>query len=325
MGSRDDRALGVWLGQLSGDALGSQVEFASSVELQRRYPGGLDTMSASAVWKTMPGQPTDDSELAIELALALIESKPRFDIDHVARHYMRWMQSRPFDAGWTISQALSGPVDPGQSISQAIMARANPNSQANGALMRQSPLAIWGAVRSPHQAAECARLDAALTHPHAVCREASAVFVATLSEVIAHGLIAMDAYQYAIGFQRRHGREATVLYALEDATDKPPPISVHSGHVVLALHNAFYRILHCDSLKEVIVASVMLGGDTDTNAAIAGALAGGIYGAAAIPAEWRQAIDQCKPGVGSARPRPERYWPGSYQSLVRGLLNTIEN
>lgn len=42
----------------------------------------------------------------------------------------------------------------------------------------------------------------------------------------------------------------------------------------IAFQNAFFRLLHSSTLECGIVESVRAGGDTDTNAAIAGALLG---------------------------------------------------
>ena len=43
-------------------------------------------------------------------------------------------------------------------------------SKANGALMRVTPLAVWGHRLSDEQLADCARREAALTHPHTTCQ-----------------------------------------------------------------------------------------------------------------------------------------------------------
>jgi ADP-ribosyl-[dinitrogen reductase] hydrolase len=46
------------------------------------------------------------------------------------------------------------------------------------------------------------------------------------------------------------------------------------GWVLIALQNAFYHLAHADTAEEALVETVGAGGDTDTNAAIAGALLG---------------------------------------------------
>ena len=64
----------------------------------------------------------------------------------------------------------------------------------------------------------------------------------------------------------------------------------HIGWVLIALQSVFYQILHADSFKAALVDIVSAGGDTDTNAAIAGALLGLLYGVRAIPRKWITAV-----------------------------------
>jgi ADP-ribosyl-[dinitrogen reductase] hydrolase len=47
-----------------------------------------------------------------------------------------------------------------------------------------------------------------------------------------------------------------------------------------------------DSFEDAVVAAANLGGDADTNAAIAGALAGARFGAGAIPERWLEQLHQ---------------------------------
>ena len=47
--------------------------------------------------------------------------------------------------------------------------------------------------------------------------------------------------------------------------------------------------------------TVMRGGDTDTNAAIAGALLGAVYGRNALPRQWIEKILSCRPSEGVPR------------------------
>jgi ethanolamine transporter EutH len=52
-----NRAQGCWLGQLTGDALGSLVEFQSPVETRRLYPEGVRYLADGGTWGTIAGQP----------------------------------------------------------------------------------------------------------------------------------------------------------------------------------------------------------------------------------------------------------------------------
>jgi hypothetical protein len=67
----------------------------------------------------------------------------------------------------------------------------------------------------------------------------------------------------------------------------------------------------------------MRGGDTDTNAAICGALLGAVWGRNAIPAQWTEGVMNYRPAAGQPhvpRPRPECFWPVDALALVEGLI-----
>ena len=52
------------------------------------------------------------------------------------------------------------------------------------------------------------------------------------------------------------------------------------------LEAALWCLLTTDTYRDCVLKAVNLGGDTDTIAAIAGGLAGALYGYDAIPKEW---------------------------------------
>jgi ADP-ribosylglycohydrolase len=115
-----------------------------------------------------------------------------------------------------------------------------------------------------------------------------------------------------------------VVETLEAAADAPPGnFSRQEGWVLIALRNAFFRLLHASSLEEGVVATVMAGGDTDTNGAIAGALLGAVHGHDAIPARWRNAVLSCRPAreYKTPRVRSEEYWPIDALELAERLLS----
>ena len=68
----------------------------------------------------------------------------------------------------------------------------------------------------------------------------------------------------------------------------------------------------------------MCGGDTDTNAAIAAALLGAVYGLEAIPDRWVDCVLNCRPKDGLTdvkHPRPQKYWPVDVLDVAEALLN----
>ena len=333
-----NRAQGCLLGQLAGDSLGALVEFQPSSEIATRYPdGGPRKLTEGGPHAITAGQPTDDSELALSLARNIV-ARGGFDLESATAAYAAWYHGwthslepascahgwcRPFDVGDTTSRALrSISVDDVRRGEAANRARSSASleSQANGALMRVSPLGVWGTFRERSAVAAAAREDASLTHPHALCQDASAVFAVTLAAAIRQGLDPQSAYAVAL----REAREPSVLSALKAAKLAPPKSCLsQQGWVLAALQNAFYRLLHASSFEEGVVGTVRCGGDTDTNAAIAGALLGAVYGRAAIPEQWQQMVLSARPLQGQPgihQPRPALFWANDALVLAERLL-----
>src|SRR5262245_47739854 len=90
------RALGALLGQATGDALGTTLEFESGSRIRARYPDGLREIVGGGPFGVKPGQITDDTELALALARSLAEVHT-WDADRVAARYLGWYRSGPFD------------------------------------------------------------------------------------------------------------------------------------------------------------------------------------------------------------------------------------
>jgi ADP-ribosylglycohydrolase len=186
--------------------------------------------------------------------------------------------------------------------------------------MRISPLGIFGAGRPDH-AAEWARLDSALTHPHSVCQDACSVFVTALARAVREGGDAHACLEVSVAA----AREEAVRDVLRAAERAPPEVFDDSrqGWVLLALQNAFYQSLHAPNVEEGLVDTVMRGGDTDTNGAIAGALLGAIHGRTGVPERWQKHVLVCRPGsegVACRHRRPPALWPSDALELAEDLL-----
>lgn len=320
------RAQGCLLGQLAGDSLGGLVEFQSAAEIRRMHPGGVRLLADGGTWTTLAGQPTDDSELALALARSIV-NRGAYDAEEAACAYAWWYRSNPFDIGNTTISAL-GPaaaaVRDGRSAGAAARNAARRDSQANGALMRASPLGILGGGTEERKAGEWAAQDASLTHPNPVCQHANRVFVETLAHAIRTGCGPAQIYRFAVETARQEGPPESVAEAVGRASSEPPQdYSRQMGWVLVALQNAFWQLLHADSLEDGVVRTVMAGGDTDTNAAIAGALLGAAHGRSAIPLKWLDRVLTCRPisGIGNVRhPRPEALWPVDALWLAERLV-----
>jgi ADP-ribosylglycohydrolase len=305
------KAQGALLGQIAGDSLGSLVEFKSPAEIKRIYPNGVRELADGGTFNTLAGQPTDDSEMALLLARSLV-AKNTYDSADVMRNYKYWLESKPFDCGITISGALLGQM--------------NPDSQANGALMRVSPIGIFGANYSLDQVAEWAEADAALTHPNPVCLQVNALYAMAISTAIREDINPQDLYERMLAWAEERKVEQTIIDVMKKAATEPPAnFMKQMGWVLIAFQNALYQLLNAPSLEEGIVDTVSQGGDTDTNAAIAGALLGAVFGREAIPEQWQKAVLNCKPQegrVGVYRPRPSCFWPMDVLELAEKIVRS---
>ncbi len=157
-----------------------------------------------------------------------------------------------------------------------------------------------------------------------VCQDANAVFVAAIASGIRTVEGPDDTYRQAIEAAERLKLCEPVLKCLREAKSQPPSdYLTQQGWVLVALQNAFYSLLHADSLERGIIDSVRRGGDTDTNGCIAGALLGAVWGGDAVPVRWLDRILSCRPieGLpGVRQPRSAFFWPTDALNIAEQLV-----
>lgn len=300
---RADAALGALLGALSGDASGATLEFLG----RRPSPEEVTTalsMVGGGVWGTAPGQVTDDGELTMALAQALVGTE-RYDRRRVAENYRRWYLSRPFDIGRATSNAL-GVGEPGNPELADVLAGAarhlNSESQANGSLMRASALGVWSARVDVEEASLAARSDAALTHPHPVCGWAGAAYVVAIRYLVLHPGDAEGAMATAVEVLRAPEAIDVLEWIGAARRGDLPSCHPNAGHVRIAFIHAFHHLNARTPYLSALRSTLSLGGDTDTNACIVGGLVGALHGARGIPEPMLRAVLECDTSLG--RPRP---------------------
>jgi ADP-ribosylglycohydrolase len=245
-----DRYTGCLLGVALGDALGAPYEF-------RHPPFEVAGEFRPGVFGTAPGHPTDDSTLAVACAEALLDEPGDFAAGYV-RRLLAW--------------AASGPPDIGNQTRRAVEAwRAghpppdDDAAQGNGSLMAVAPVALRFA-RDAGAARAAAAAFARLTHPSAAAAECNVTYVDMISAAL-------------------HGAGGDPPPAVPPPPGAGDPAGPKLGWCRLTLHLAS-RAAH-DAAEvgpfEALVRLVARGGDTDTNAAVAGGLLGAVHGTAAWP------------------------------------------
>ncbi len=273
-------ARGALLGLAVGDALGAPWEGCSPRAARAAVAAGLD-MTGGKGWA--PGEWTDDTAMALTLAESIVE-RGLLDVDDVGRRYIAWAATRPRDMGRATRHALVGARDAGEARARALALyeRGLP-AAGNGTVMRASPIGL--ATRDRGRAAAAARRDARLTHGDPRAHEASAALCAALV-ALAEGDDALTAAAAECDPAGPVGR--ALRLAAEDASAELARLAAgpEGGACWTALGIAFRALLHAPSFEEGVSFAVSLGGDTDTNAAVAGCLLGAREGARAIPDRW---------------------------------------
>jgi len=317
-----DLARGCLLGALIGDAIGARLEFLDRQPSKEDVEEAL-TMPGGGVWRVAPGQITDDGELTLALAQALA-GHSKYPAEGVARNYVRWYRSSPFDMGGTTSNALGGLVPTQAGLAARILKQSdtyNQESKANGGLMRQTGLGIWSANVPRQEAIEAARLDSQLTHPNLSCQWASVAYVMAIRHLLLNPGQCDQAFEAAwdsVVAESDDGA-AEVRAWLNDARDgKLPAFHPLDGFVRIAFTHAFFHLLQRSSYLEGLQAAIAGGGDTDTNACIVGGLLGALHGYSALPSAMVQTLLNCDTEKG--RPRPLWLQANSALELADALV-----
>ena len=271
-----DVARGALYGVAVADALGATLEFMSAAEIARRY-GTLRDIVGGGWLALRPGQVTDDTEMTLAVAEGIAE-QPDAPVEAVGRRFIEWLDTQPRDVGRTCAVALNyarrrGWADAARFAHDDLGGR----SAGNGSLMRSAYPGLWYADRA--QALRVAVELSRMTHYDPLASEACKLYTAAIWDMARGGVPARQALKAAFGGTRYQA--ALAGQARLDPT----------GFVVDTLNCALDAVARTSSLEDAIVRAVNLGGDADTVGAVAGGLAGAIYGYDSIPTRWREALD----------------------------------
>lgn len=285
------RIEGGLLGLLIGDALGVPYEFHPPEDLPARElleftaPEGFRRAHGSVA----PGTWSDDGAQALCLLASLLE-REQLDIGDFGRRMVNWFEwgylavdGHVFDVGIQTQAALAR-LAAGVEAAQA--GSRGERDNGNGSLMRVLPLALWHRG-SDQELIEDAMRSSQPTHGHLRSQLCCAVYCVWARRLL-EGVELRTAWAAAVAAIEAHvGELAKVELAAIDLHRAPG--GVGSGYVVDCLHSARLA-LEEPSYEGVVKAAVALGNDTDTTAAVAGGLAGIVFGTEGIPARWRQGL-----------------------------------
>lgn len=247
-----------------GDALGVPYEF------RPRGSFACTGMTGHGTHDQPAGTWSDDTSMTLATCDS-IRALGCVDVDDLREWFRAWINGGAY--------AIDGAVfDFGNTTAHALAEGhgcAGERDNGNGSLMRIAPLAFTDASDAD------IRAISAITHAHPVSMQACVDMVHVM-----RGLAVGRPTEEAVpGFQE-------LLGTPEDA--------IRSGGFVRDTYRAaLWCFASTSSYAACVLRAVNLGNDTDTTAAVAGALAGIVYGVDAIPAAWlatlrgRDLIEHC--------------------------------
>ena len=285
-----DRFRGCLLGLAAGDALGTTLEFKPPGTLQP-----IDDMIGGGPFDLQSGQWTDDTSMALCLAVSLIE-KGGFDPSDQMQRYVRWRDEgylsstgECFDIGNTVWSALSHYDE----TSEPYFGSDDPWSAGNGSLMRLAPVPMFFAA-DPAEAIDRSADSSRTTHgaEEAVdaCRYFAGLLVGALKGVSKETLLSVEYCPVENLWERSPLSEGIAEVANGSFKDREPPEIKGSGYVVKSLEAALWAFHESRGFRDGALLAANLGDDADTTAAIYGQIAGAYYGVGAIPPEWRMRL-----------------------------------
>jgi ADP-ribosyl-[dinitrogen reductase] hydrolase len=244
----NDQATGLWWGLFVGDAMGVPLEFTKANTGEQ-----VTTFTSGGYHKASKGEYSDDGAMALAIADAYI-SKGKFCGATIQQNFLDWMNdgkfgTRPGQPAWDIGMTVLGALNRVKETRYPYTGSADERSSGNGCIMRLAPCIIWNRNN----------LSAAIGESVA-------------QALLTHGSADSITYTAALAHELWEGKPLPEYDHLRDRPVK------NSGYVADTYASAWYSVLRTSSFKDAVVDAINRGGDADTVGAVAGMIAGRIYG-----------------------------------------------
>jgi ADP-ribosyl-[dinitrogen reductase] hydrolase len=323
-----ERSRGMLVGLAIGDALGAPVEFLPEPSDVYIKEMGDKIEHFHENYRAPKGVWTDDTEMALCIADSLLLNEGYNSYD-IMNRFCAWSEEgyRTYDGmpACDVGMQTQRAID--EYNSYPVLAKNYPKTESagNGAIMRLAPVVIANTflnkkyptlqdgfrkgklVVDPENddgeyidlkditpTIDMAILSCRETH-NSIAAEATTALFATMLYCALHGLpknhIASYCGRWIMNEEYDHfyldNSEKLINRALEKDGEK---LCNLGGYIVDAFTIALWGLMNFNNFKDGMMAVIRLGGDTDTNGAIYGQLAGAYYGYEAIPEEWRRNV-----------------------------------
>lgn len=274
-----DKLRGAILGLSTGDALGASYELRNAFPLSD-YNGNIyQPIKWQPRYKPVEysviGSVTDDTTMTIALYWSIIKNQ-NWVRDDVIKSYMDWANSGIKYLGKNTRALLHG-IKTIKGYNDRYNRIDLSNIQSNGSLMRAFPLFLLFSYLPEDQAYHRALDDTNLTNPNPVNRDATLIYL-TILRYIQQGTSSQEALPELVKMvQTEPIRDAIINAAVGLTRD----VKTNKGWVAHPIYFIIQAWMQADlgkSYSEIINWIILQGGDTDTNAAIAGSILGFYYG-----------------------------------------------
>ena len=283
----------VMFGHAVADALGVPVEFEARARLDA---APVTDMRGFGTYPYPAGCWSDDTSMSLAALDSLAGGRLNWTeiMDNFGAWYYRDAYTptgKLFDVGITCSRAIENYAAHGKSPQECGLTEDSANG--NGSLMRIHPFVLYLHARN-YLRIQTIHEASALTHGHKRSQIGCGIYAFVLRELLRNPEKAsvVRALRQAKKYYAVEPENCAydALYrmgaSLETCAATPREGIKSGGYVVHTLEAAIWCLLTTDSYRACVLKAVNLGEDTDTVAAVAGGLAGALYGYEAIPAQW---------------------------------------
>lgn len=316
------RCAGAMAGLAIGDALGMPVETMTPeaivkaigriTKFEAPLPGSLPCQQ-----NLLAGQTTDDTQLAQALAASILR-KNGIDMTDIAREHIKAAQKSTVGWGKATLNAVKQ-MEERARLNQPVVSLFEPKIDAgigcgNGVAMKIAPVAIWWTLNHMkswnfEDLFACVKNIGFLTHPD------PRASIAAFALAVPINLILRDRFSqpettldiiinevkkiediYSLNTADRFSRRLESLWPFLSRTADQLPfrntreLAKTTGTNCFALESVPFAIAmalrHNHDFQTGILETVNAGGDTDSTAAMAGAIIGAKVGLEGIPHEW---------------------------------------
>jgi poly(ADP-ribose) glycohydrolase ARH3 len=277
------------VGTAIGDALGA-----------RREGRGMSTREEIAALAEELKQLiyTDDTHMTIGMAESLIENAG-FNGEHMAQTFMKNYEAEPWRGYGPGPPVIFRMLKAGEAWYDAATRLYRGGSFGNGSAMRAAPVGLLYSCNL-EKLREVAYQSSSITHSHALGKEGAALqayAVALALNTPSDEDIDREAFLLTVGnfIQKQVYKEKVArIGELLGEQNRAKVVSVLGNGIEAprSVPTAIYCFLRQpQSYQDTVTYAVGLGGDTDTIAAMAGAISGAYLGIEAIPLDWRARLE----------------------------------